>query len=64
MSDQPTLATLAADLAAGRTTARKLVDDCLTKIADKAGEGARVFMHVDAEGAIAGRRGYGQAPQG
>ncbi|MEO6382305.1 MAG: amidase [Nitrobacter sp.] len=54
MSDQPTLATLAADLAAGRTTARKLVDDCLTKITDKAGEGARVFMYVDAEGAIAG----------
>lgn len=53
MSNHPTLATLAADLVAGRTTARKLVDDCLAKIADKAGEGARVFMHVDAEGAIA-----------
>jgi aspartyl-tRNA(Asn)/glutamyl-tRNA(Gln) amidotransferase subunit A len=53
MSDHPTLATLAADLAAGRTTARKLVDDCLAKIADKAGEGARVFIHVDAEGAVA-----------
>ena len=53
MSDHPTLATLAADLAAGRTTARKLVDDCLAKIADKAGEGARVFIQVDAEGAVA-----------
>ena len=53
MSDRPTLATLAADLAAGRTTARKLVDACLAKIADKAGEGARVFIHVDADGAIA-----------
>jgi aspartyl-tRNA(Asn)/glutamyl-tRNA(Gln) amidotransferase subunit A len=53
MSDHPTLATLAADLAEGRTTARKLVDDCLAKIADKAGEGARVFIHVDAEGAVA-----------
>jgi aspartyl-tRNA(Asn)/glutamyl-tRNA(Gln) amidotransferase subunit A len=53
MSEHPTLATLAADLAAGRTTARKLVDDCLAKIADKAGEGARVFIHVDAEGAVA-----------
>jgi aspartyl-tRNA(Asn)/glutamyl-tRNA(Gln) amidotransferase subunit A len=53
MSDHPTLAMLAADLAAGRTTARKLVDDCLAKIADKAGEGARVFVHVDAERAIA-----------
>ena len=53
MSDRPTLAMLAADLAAGRTTARKLVDDCLVKITDKAGEGARVFVHVDAESAIA-----------
>ena len=53
MVNSTTLATLAADLAAGRTTARKLVVDCLAKIADKAGEGARVFIHVDAEGAIA-----------
>jgi len=53
MPDHPTLATLAADLAAGRTSARKLVDECLAKIADKAGEGARVFIHVDAEGAMA-----------
>ena len=53
MSNSTTLATLAADLAAGRTTARKLVDDCLAKIADKTGEGARVFIHVDAEGAVA-----------
>ncbi|WP_319797054.1 amidase [Nitrobacter sp.] len=53
MSDHPTLASLAADLAAGRTSARKLVDECLAKIADKAGEGARVFIHVDAEDAIA-----------
>ena len=64
MSNHPTLATLAADLAAGRTTARKLVDDCLAKIADKAGEGARVFMHVDARGCHRCRRGHGQAPQG
>ena len=53
MSDHPTLATLATDLAAGRTSARKLVDECLAKISDKAGEGARVFVHVDADGAIA-----------
>jgi aspartyl-tRNA(Asn)/glutamyl-tRNA(Gln) amidotransferase subunit A len=53
MTDHPTLATLAADLAAGRATARKLVDDCLAKIADKAGEGERVFLHVDAQAAIA-----------
>jgi aspartyl-tRNA(Asn)/glutamyl-tRNA(Gln) amidotransferase subunit A len=53
MPDDPTLATLSADLAAGRTSARKLVDVCLAKIADEAGEGARVFIHVDADGAIA-----------
>lgn len=53
MPDQPTLASLAADLAAGRATARALVSDCLAKIADPAGEGARVFIQVDADGAIA-----------
>ena len=52
MSNTPTLATLAADLESGRTSARKLVDDCLAKIADTSGEGARVFIHVDAEAAI------------
>ncbi len=40
MPDNPTLATLAADLDAGRTTARKLVEECLARIADPAGEGA------------------------
>src|SRR4051794_13346706 len=49
----PTLASLADDLDAGRTTARALVDACLAKIADKAGEGARTFIHVDKEAAIA-----------
>ena len=53
MAQYPTLATLAADLAAGRTSARKLVDECLAKIADKAGEGARVFIQVESDGAIA-----------
>ena len=53
MSDHPTLVSLAADLAEGRTTARKLVDECLAKIADRAGEGARVFIQVDTDGAIA-----------
>ena len=52
MPDTPTLASLAADLDAGRTTARALVDECLAKIADKDGEGARAFLHVDAEAAI------------
>jgi len=49
----PTLASLADDLAAGRTTARKLVEDCLSRIADPAGEGQRVFIHVDREAALA-----------
>src|SRR4051812_18260304 len=49
----PTLASLADDLDAGRTSARKLVDTCLAKIADPKGEGQRVFIHVDAEAAIA-----------
>lgn len=53
MSDHPTLATLAADLAAGRTTARKLVEECLARIADPAGEGARAFIHVDKDAALA-----------
>jgi aspartyl-tRNA(Asn)/glutamyl-tRNA(Gln) amidotransferase subunit A len=52
MKNTPTLATLAADLDAGRTSARKLVDDCLASIADASGEGPRVFIHVDAEAAI------------
>src|SRR6202158_5141402 len=52
MPNAPTLATLAADLDSGRTSARKLVDDCLAKIADASGEGIRTFIHVDAEAAI------------
>src|SRR3954449_4327861 len=52
MADAPTLASLAADLDAGRTTARALVDACLARIADKDGEGARAFLHVDKESAI------------
>src|SRR6202795_982982 len=50
--DTPTLATLADDLECGRTSARKLVDECLVRIADTSGEGARAFIHVDAEVAI------------
>jgi aspartyl-tRNA(Asn)/glutamyl-tRNA(Gln) amidotransferase subunit A len=52
MPNTPTLASLAADLGAGRTTARALVDACLARIADPQGEGARAFLHVDAEAAI------------
>ncbi len=42
------LAQLAADLAAGRTTSRALVESALERIADPAGQGATVFTHVDA----------------
>jgi aspartyl-tRNA(Asn)/glutamyl-tRNA(Gln) amidotransferase subunit A len=52
MPNTPTLASLADDLENGRTSARKLVDECLARIADASGEGARTFLHVDAEAAI------------
>lgn len=52
MTRHPTLAVLAADLEAGRTTARKLVEDCLARIDDSAGEGARAFIHVDRDAAL------------
>jgi aspartyl-tRNA(Asn)/glutamyl-tRNA(Gln) amidotransferase subunit A len=49
----PTLAALASDLETGRTSARKLVEDCLERIADPAGEGSRAFIHVDKNAALA-----------
>jgi aspartyl-tRNA(Asn)/glutamyl-tRNA(Gln) amidotransferase subunit A len=52
MPNSPTLAALAVDLENGRTSARKLVDECLARIANASGEGARAFIHVDAEAAI------------
>jgi aspartyl-tRNA(Asn)/glutamyl-tRNA(Gln) amidotransferase subunit A len=52
MAKAPTLATLADDLAAGRTSARKLVEECLAKIADPEGEGQRAFIHVDKAAAL------------
>ena len=52
LPNAPTLASLANDLESGRTSARKLVDECLARIADPSGEGARTFIHVDAEAAI------------
>jgi aspartyl-tRNA(Asn)/glutamyl-tRNA(Gln) amidotransferase subunit A len=48
-----TVSQLAADLAAGRTTSRKLTEEALARIADPAGEGARAFMKVYAESALA-----------
>jgi aspartyl-tRNA(Asn)/glutamyl-tRNA(Gln) amidotransferase subunit A len=52
MPNTPTLAALAEDLASGRSSARQLVDRCLARIANASGEGARTFVHVDAEAAI------------
>ncbi|MFC7397061.1 amidase [Chelatococcus sp. GCM10030263] len=53
MRRHPTLAQLSDDLATGRTTSRQLVEECLARIADPAGEGARAFLKVNAEGARA-----------
>jgi aspartyl-tRNA(Asn)/glutamyl-tRNA(Gln) amidotransferase subunit A len=48
-----TLATLSADLAAGRSSSRSLVQACLARIEDRAGEGERAFLQVDRSGALA-----------
>jgi aspartyl-tRNA(Asn)/glutamyl-tRNA(Gln) amidotransferase subunit A len=48
-----TVAQLAADLAAGRTTSRRLTEQALERIADPAGEGKRAFLKVYAESALA-----------
>ena len=48
-----TVAQLRADLSAGRTTSRELVEQALARIADPAGEGPRAFMKVYAESARA-----------
>lgn len=58
MTGFPSIREVAADLAAGRVTARSLVDDCLGRIGDPAGEGKRAFLRVDAEGARATADGY------
>jgi aspartyl-tRNA(Asn)/glutamyl-tRNA(Gln) amidotransferase subunit A len=52
-SHKPTLETLAEDLSLDRTTSRALVEDCLARINDPAGEGARAFISVDAAAARA-----------
>src|SRR5438477_3961152 len=57
MPNMPTLAALAEDLASGRASARKLVEECLARIADPSGEGARAFIHVDKQAAIEAAEG-------
>jgi aspartyl-tRNA(Asn)/glutamyl-tRNA(Gln) amidotransferase subunit A len=49
----PTLAALADALAAGRVSSRSLVEACLARIDEPSGEGARSFMLVDREAALA-----------
>ncbi|MCG6875794.1 MAG: amidase [Betaproteobacteria bacterium] len=44
-----TVAALAAELAAGRSTSRALVEQSLERIADQAGEGARAFLKTYAD---------------
>ncbi len=48
-----TIASLAADLAAGRSSSRSLVERALARIADPAGEGKRAFIKVWREPALA-----------
>ena len=51
MLDGPTLEDLARELASGGTTSRALVEECLAGATDDAGEGPRVFTHLDSEAA-------------
>ncbi len=46
-----TMTAAAADLAAGRTSARQLVEEALARIAEPGGEGARAFIRVHADSA-------------
>lgn len=48
-----TLAELARDLKTGATASRRLVEECLVRIADPGGEGRRTFLKVHAEAARA-----------
>ena len=68
MPNVPTLASLAENIESGRISARKLVEECLERIADPSGEGMRAFVHVDKDAAIEAAdaidrlRGAGAAP--
>jgi len=53
---KPTFASLARDLAGGRTTSEALTESCLDAALDGSGEGARAFTLVDAESARAQAR--------
>jgi aspartyl-tRNA(Asn)/glutamyl-tRNA(Gln) amidotransferase subunit A len=49
----PTIQQLAADLAAGRTTSRRLTEEALERIEDADGEGSKAFIKVWREQALA-----------
>ncbi len=51
-----TLAEISAALASGKTTSEKLTRESLDRIADKGGEGARAFIKVHDESALAAAR--------
>ena len=48
-----TLSATAVALESGETTAGQLVERCLARIEDPAGEGSTAFLAVDAEAAVA-----------
>jgi aspartyl-tRNA(Asn)/glutamyl-tRNA(Gln) amidotransferase subunit A len=47
----PTLSQLAAELARGQTTSEELVEACLARVADPAGEGHLTYLEIDADAA-------------
>src|SRR5262245_15487455 len=49
----PTIQQLAADLATGRTSSRRLTEEALARIDDPKGEGKRAFVHVYKQQALA-----------
>jgi aspartyl-tRNA(Asn)/glutamyl-tRNA(Gln) amidotransferase subunit A len=53
----PTIRELAADLAAGRTTSRRLTEEALARIDDGKGEGRRVFVKIWKDQALAAAEG-------
>ena len=53
MTPKPTLASLAIDLASGRASSRSLVEACLDRIEDPAGEGTKSFLLVDKRAVLA-----------
>ena len=60
----PTIQQLAADLAAGRTTSRKLTEEAFARIDDSHGEGKRVFVKTWRAQALAAADASDCAAQG